>query len=75
MYEITKKEILSESIFLMDVKAPRVARNCYPGQFIIVKMDERGAHPSDHMRLRCCRRHGDDCCAGNWRIHKKNGGI
>jgi ferredoxin--NADP+ reductase len=41
-YTITKKEKLSNSIYLMDVKAPRVAKNCYPGQFVIVKMDEKG---------------------------------
>lgn len=41
-YVITKKESLANSIYLMDVKAPRVAKNCYPGQFIIVKMDEKG---------------------------------
>lgn len=42
IYTITKKESLADSIFLMDIKAPRVARNCYPGQFVIVKMDEKG---------------------------------
>ena len=26
----------------MDVEAPRVARHCQPGQFVIVKMDEKG---------------------------------
>ena len=26
----------------MDVKAPRVAKTCEPGQFVIVKMDEEG---------------------------------
>jgi len=41
-YTIVKKEKLSNSIYLMDVKAPRVAKNCYPGQFVIVKMDEKG---------------------------------
>ncbi len=25
----------------MDVEAPRVARHCEPGQFVIVKMDEK----------------------------------
>ena len=29
-------------IYLMDVEAPRVARHCQPGQFVIVKMDEKG---------------------------------
>jgi 2-polyprenylphenol hydroxylase and related flavodoxin oxidoreductases len=41
-YIIMKKESLSDSIYLMDIKAPRVAKNCYPGQFVIVKMDEKG---------------------------------
>ncbi len=41
-YTIVKKESLSDSIYLMDIKAPRVAKNCYPGQFVIVKMDEKG---------------------------------
>lgn len=42
MYKIVKKQVLAENIFLMDVKAPRVAATCEPGQFIIVKMDEKG---------------------------------
>ncbi|MHB8128627.1 MAG: sulfide/dihydroorotate dehydrogenase-like FAD/NAD-binding protein [Mobilitalea sp.] len=42
MYTIMKKESLANSIYLMEVKAPRVAKNCYPGQFVIVKMDEKG---------------------------------
>lgn len=41
-YTIMKKESLANSIYLMDVKAPRVAKNCYPGQFVIVKMDDKG---------------------------------
>ncbi len=42
IYTIVKKESLANSIYLMDIKAPRVAKNCYPGQFVIVKMDEKG---------------------------------
>lgn len=42
IYTIVKKESLTDSIYLMEVKAPRVAKNCYPGQFVIVKMDEKG---------------------------------
>ncbi|HKL78909.1 MAG TPA: sulfide/dihydroorotate dehydrogenase-like FAD/NAD-binding protein [Mobilitalea sp.] len=42
IYTITKKESLANSIYLMDIKAPRVAKSCYPGQFIILKMDEKG---------------------------------
>ena len=40
MYAITKARQLADKIFLMDVKAPRVAKRCCPGQFVIVKMDE-----------------------------------
>lgn len=42
MYSILRKEKLADKIFLMEVKAPRVAKSCLPGQFVIVKMDECG---------------------------------
>lgn len=42
MYKILKAEKLAEKIFLMDVEAPRVAKSCQPGEFVIVKMDEKG---------------------------------
>ena len=42
MDKILKAEKLAEKIFLMDVEAPRVARSCQPGEFVIVKMDEKG---------------------------------
>lgn len=42
MYKINGKEKLADKIFLMVVEAPRVARSCEPGQFVIVKMDEKG---------------------------------
>ena len=42
MYKIVKAEKLAANIFLMEVEAPRVAKHCLPGQFVIVKMDEEG---------------------------------
>ena len=42
MYQIVKAEKLADKIFLMEIEAPRVARACQPGQFLIVKMDEVG---------------------------------
>ena len=42
MYPILKAEKLADKIYLMDVKAPRVAQYCEPGQFVIVKIDEEG---------------------------------
>ena len=42
MYRIVKAEKLADKIYLMDVEAPRVARACEPGEFVIVKTDETG---------------------------------
>jgi ferredoxin--NADP+ reductase len=42
MYPIVRKEILADKIFLMEVKAERCAKACLPGQFVIVRTDERG---------------------------------
>ena len=42
MYPIVRKEKLAENIYLMEVKAPRVAQYCQPGQFVIVRIDEVG---------------------------------
>lgn len=42
MYKIIKAEELTTNIYLMDVEAPRVAKACQPGQFVIVRMDEDG---------------------------------
>ncbi len=42
MYKIVKAEELAANIYLMDVEAPRVAKSCQPGQFVIVRMDEDG---------------------------------
>lgn len=42
MYKILKAEKLADKIYLMDIHAPRVASHCQPGQFVIVKMDDKG---------------------------------
>lgn len=42
MYKILKACNLASNIFLMEVEAKRVAAACEPGQFVIVKMDEKG---------------------------------
>ena len=42
MYKIIRAEELTTNIYLMDVEAPRVAKRCEPGQFVIVRMDENG---------------------------------
>lgn len=42
MYKICKAKKLADNIFLMDVEAPRIAKHCQPGQFVIVKIDEEG---------------------------------
>ncbi|MBO5167087.1 MAG: sulfide/dihydroorotate dehydrogenase-like FAD/NAD-binding protein [Lachnospiraceae bacterium] len=42
MYKILRAEELTTNIFLMEVEAPRVAKSCQPGQFIIVRKDDEG---------------------------------
>jgi ferredoxin--NADP+ reductase len=42
MYEIVSKRVLSSNITEMKVKAPRVAKSAKPGQFVIVRTDEKG---------------------------------
>lgn len=40
--KIVKKQQLTENIYLMNIEAPRVAKASKPGQFIILKTDEKG---------------------------------
>ena len=51
MYKILKAEQLANNIYLMDVEAPRIAKSCNPGQFIIAKLDEKGerAQKPEHV--------------------------
>ncbi len=42
MYEILEKKTLSETVKLMKVKAPLVAKKAQAGQFIILRIDEQG---------------------------------
>ncbi|MBQ0145783.1 MAG: sulfide/dihydroorotate dehydrogenase-like FAD/NAD-binding protein [Lachnospiraceae bacterium] len=42
MFEILRKKKLAEKIWEMIIKAPRVAKVCEPGEFIIVRIDEKG---------------------------------
>ncbi len=42
MYEIVEKKVLSETVKLMKIKAPLVAKKAKAGQFIILRIDENG---------------------------------
>lgn len=42
MYKILEAKELTTNIYLMVVEVPRVAKNCQPGQFVIVRMDKDG---------------------------------
>lgn len=42
MYQILKKEMLTPTICRMEVEAPRLAAAAQPGQFLIVRADEKG---------------------------------
>jgi len=42
MYKILKKESLNPTVTLMEIDAPLIAKKAEPGQFIILRVDERG---------------------------------
>ncbi|HOQ15779.1 MAG TPA: sulfide/dihydroorotate dehydrogenase-like FAD/NAD-binding protein [Defluviitaleaceae bacterium] len=42
MYKILEKEKLNDLVELMVIHAPFVARKCEPGQFVILRVDEKG---------------------------------
>ena len=42
MYEILEKKVMSETVRLMKIKAPLVAKKAQAGQFIILRIDEQG---------------------------------
>ena len=42
MYRIVHKEVLNPTITLLEIEAPFVARKAQPGQFIILRIDEKG---------------------------------
>ena len=42
MYEIVTKEILNPTVIKMEIQAPAVAKKALPGQFIILRVDEKG---------------------------------
>ena len=42
MFPIVKKRVLNDSVTLMEIHAPLVARKALPGQFIIFRIDEEG---------------------------------
>lgn len=42
MFKILEAKELTTNIFFMVVEAKRVAKACYPGQFVIVRIDDQG---------------------------------
>ena len=41
MFKVVNKRYLANNIWLVDVEAPNVAKSCLPGQFVIVRLDEK----------------------------------
>ena len=41
MYRIVKKEVLNPTVTRMDIEAPLIAKKAEPGQFIILRVDEK----------------------------------
>ena len=42
MHKILTKKVLNEQVILMELEAPRVAKKCRPGQFVILRVNEQG---------------------------------
>ena len=42
MYRIVKKEVLNPTVTRMDIEAPLIAKKAEPGQFIILRVNEKG---------------------------------
>ena len=42
MYEIVTKETVAPNIIYMKFKAPKIALTAKPGQFAIIRVDEKG---------------------------------
>ncbi len=42
MFKIVEKRLLAPNIYLMDIEAPRVARSALPGQFVILRVHDKG---------------------------------
>ncbi|MBO5356741.1 MAG: sulfide/dihydroorotate dehydrogenase-like FAD/NAD-binding protein [Clostridia bacterium] len=42
MFKIVRKKVLNPTVTLMEIEAPLVAKKAEPGQFIILRTDERG---------------------------------
>ena len=51
MYKILEARNLAGNIYEMVVEAPRVAKRCLPGQFIIVKLDEIDSLMKEKMNI------------------------
>ncbi len=73
MYKIVNKRQLGSQIYLMDIEAPRVAKSANPGQFVIVKMDEKG----ERIPLTICdydrEGYSNNRIPNTWRVNKKDG--
>ena len=42
MFQILEAEMLADKIYEMKLEARRIAKSCQPGQFVILKIDEKG---------------------------------
>lgn len=42
MYKIVRREQLNTNVILMEVTAKEIAKTAKPGQFIILRVDEKG---------------------------------
>ena len=72
MYRIVKKEVLNPTVTRMDIEAPLIAKKAEPGQFIILRVDEKGERiPLTVADYRPGARHRDHYFPDRGRHHGK----
>ena len=42
MFKVTEARHLADNMLYMDIEAPRIAKHCLPGQFVITRYGEKG---------------------------------
>ena len=42
MFKVTQARHLADNMLYMDIEAPRIAKHCLPGQFVITRYGEKG---------------------------------
>ena len=68
MVEILKKQVLNPFVSLISLNAPFIAKKALPGQFVIIKVDEKG----ERIPLTIFKSDNSTCCMVNNYVFLEN---